>query len=72
MTKHVVDASLAVKWLVPETNSLAAFELLSQADLHLCAPDFMFAEVGNALYKRMKSGCFLPPKRQACLSGLAD
>ncbi len=44
--RRVVDASVAVKWLIPEEGSDAAGELLSH-DLH--APTLLRIEVGNVL-----------------------
>lgn len=46
MARLVVDASVAVKWLVPEDGSAAA-EALRGQDLH--APTLMRIEVGNVL-----------------------
>jgi predicted nucleic acid-binding protein len=51
----VVDASVAVKWLLPEVHSLAARRILD-ADEVLLAPDLLWAEVGNVLWKRCRSG----------------
>lgn len=42
----VVDASVAVKWLIPEDGSVAAVELYSR-DLH--APTLLRIEIGNVL-----------------------
>ena len=47
----VVDASVAVKWSVPEAGTDAAVELLSQ---QLVAPDLFLAEFGNALTKKVR------------------
>jgi predicted nucleic acid-binding protein len=53
MSRYVVDASVAVKWLVPEIHTQAAEHLLDQAHV-LLAPDLLYAEVGNALWKRVQ------------------
>lgn len=46
----VIDASVAVKWLLPEPNSDKALEILkSSPPLHV--PDLLFSEVGNILWK---------------------
>lgn len=55
MTPLVVDASVAVKWLLPEVHSPAARRILT-ADEDLLAPDLLWAEVGNVLWKRCRSG----------------
>ncbi len=49
----IIDASVAFKWLVPEPDSAAAEKLL---DADLFAPRLMLAEVGNALWKRVRKG----------------
>lgn len=51
MTRVVVDASVAVKWLIPEEFSAHARMLLS-TDYQLLAPDLLSAELGNALWKK--------------------
>ena len=55
MIRFVVDASVAVKWLVPEVHSGAARALL-RAESVLLAPDLIRAEVGNVLWKRWRRG----------------
>ena len=51
--KWVVDASVAAKWLAPEPDSPLAEALL---DDELIAPDLLFAEVGNILWKKQLRG----------------
>jgi predicted nucleic acid-binding protein len=51
VTRVVVDASIAVKWFVPEELSAAARRLLA-AEYELLAPDLLWAELGNALWKK--------------------
>ena len=51
--KWVVDASVAAKWFVPEADSALADALL---DDDLLAPDLLFAEVGNILWKKQMRG----------------
>ena len=51
--KWVVDASVAAKWLAPEADSPLAESLL---DDELLAPDLLFAEVGNILWKKQMRG----------------
>lgn len=55
MTRVVVDASVAVKWFVPEELSADAQTLLS-AEYELLAPDLLWAELGNALWKKHRRG----------------
>lgn len=55
MTDWVVDASVAVKWVLPESDTDRAVTLLS-ADHQLLAPDLMQVEVANVLWKRYRRG----------------
>ena len=51
----VVDASVLIKFFIPEILSEKAERLnarASQGDLMLFAPDLIFAEVGNILWKK--------------------
>src|SRR5262245_58525630 len=47
----VVDASVAVKWVIPEELSDRAEAVRSRAD-RLLAPDLLFPEAANALWKK--------------------
>jgi predicted nucleic acid-binding protein len=49
----VVDASVVVKWFVPEINSEAAQRWLASAHESV-APDLLFPEVGNAVWKKVR------------------
>ena len=53
MSVFVVDASVVIKWFVPEVHSEAAGRLLKTAD-HYLAPDLLFPEVGNAIWKKVR------------------
>ncbi|MEO8034151.1 MAG: type II toxin-antitoxin system VapC family toxin [Acidobacteriota bacterium] len=55
MKKVVVDASVAIKWFVPEIHSEAAAHLL-EIEIVLCAPDLIFPEFGNILWKKVRRG----------------
>ena len=50
----IVDASVAVKWVLPETDSGPAVALRG-AD-SLIAPSLVIAEIGNALWKSVLRG----------------
>jgi predicted nucleic acid-binding protein len=53
MISYIVDASVAVKWYVPEIHSIAAEKLLSGSnDLH--APDLILPEFGNIIWKKIR------------------
>ena len=51
----VVDASVAVKWLVEEEHSDAADRLLD-GNHELFAPRLMASEAGNALWRKVRMG----------------
>ena len=53
MTLLVVDASVALKWLVEEEGFLEAGTLPERP---LAAPDLLAAEVGNVLWKKARRG----------------
>lgn len=53
MTRYVVDASVAIKWFLPEVHSEAAARLLRPA-YRLLAPDLIWAEFGNVLWKKWR------------------
>lgn len=53
MTRYVVDASVGIKWFLPEIHSEAAGRLtLLNASLHV--PAFFHLELGNVLSKRIR------------------
>lgn len=51
----VVDASVAVKWFVPEPLHRPALSLLDKPEL-LHAPDLLLAELANVLWKKVLRG----------------
>ena len=53
MSVFVADASLVVKWFVPEIHSEAARRWLGSSHEYV-APDLLFAEVGNAVWKKVR------------------
>src|SRR5687767_1778490 len=53
MKKVVVDASVAVKWFVPEIHSEAAARVLGP-EIALYAPDLIGPEFGNVLWKKVR------------------
>ena len=53
--KLVVDASVAVKWLVAEEGSDAAHQLAA-SDEGLHAPRLMASEIANALWRKARLG----------------
>jgi predicted nucleic acid-binding protein len=57
--KLVIDASVAVKWYLPEKGSESASGLLN-GELRLLAPDLLIAEFGNTLWKKTRKGELMP------------
>jgi len=53
MNVCVIDASIAVKWLVKEEYSMEALQLL-YGEATLIAPELIFAETANALWKMQR------------------
>jgi predicted nucleic acid-binding protein len=51
VTRVVVDASVAVKWFLPEDLATEARQLLTP-EYQLLAPDLLWAELGNVLWKK--------------------
>jgi predicted nucleic acid-binding protein len=55
LTVWVVDASVAVKWFVPEVHSGDARRLLVEGHA-LMAPELLMPEVGHILWKKHRIG----------------
>ena len=70
MSRFVVDASVAVKWFVPEIHSREAVTLLDSAHT-LLAPDLVLTEVANALWKKTRRGELRPGEARLVLGSLA-
>ncbi len=54
LARFVVDARVAVKWFVPEVHAAAARRLLAEG-VTLLAPDLIWAEVANALWRKWRA-----------------
>lgn len=50
----VVDASVVIKWHVPEIHGPAALRLLDDRAPELHVPDLVYPEVGNILWKKLR------------------
>lgn len=69
MTRYVVDASVAIKWFVPEIHSDAALRARhSGHQLHV--PAFMMLEVGSVLAKKIRRGELTPHESDTILKEL--
>jgi hypothetical protein len=69
MTSLVIDASVAIKWFLPEEHSISAIRLL-EAGHELLAPDLIFAECGNVLWNKWLRQELQPEVIPAILSDL--
>lgn len=69
----VVDASVAVKWVLPEPGQAHALRILNlyqDEKLDLIAPHLLIAEVGNVLWKRQRRREISPAAAQRCFEQL--
>ena len=71
MTLVVVDASVVVKWFLPEPWSEEARALLDEPVV-LVAPDLLFAEVGNAVWKRVRMRQLPAPLARKMVGDIAN
>ena len=71
MSVFVVDASVVLKWFFPETHSDAARRLLDAAHQYI-APDLLFPEVGNAVWKRVRRGELTMDEGQRLIGDIAE
>ena len=65
----VVDASVVIKWFVPEVGSDAASRLLASED-RLEAPDLLFAEIASAIWKKVIRGQLTRAESQLLISDI--
>ena len=71
MKVFVVDASVVLEWFFPENHSTAARRLLDAAYQYV-APDLLFAEVGNAVWKRVRRGELSGDEGRQLIDAMAD
>lgn len=67
-TPVVVDASVALKWVLPEPGSEAAASLHRLGPLH--APDLLLVECANALWVRVRRGEMTPVEAKTALADI--
>ena len=69
----VVDASVAVKWVLPEPESEPALRIQEEFQdekLDLVAPHLLISEAGNVLWKRVRRGDLDARSAQRCFQQL--
>ncbi len=73
MKNYVIDASIAVKWYIPEPLCEAAdqyLQLYKENQAILWAPDLLIIEVGNVLWKKMRTSEITGDDARAILHAL--
>lgn len=71
MSAFVVDASVLIKWFVPEVHSEAARKWLDASHDYL-APDLIFPEIGNVVWKKVRQGELDADEGQRLVDDLVD
>lgn len=61
MSAYVADASVAVKWYVPEIHSEQALRILEAGNV-IHVPDLLYAECGNILWTKVRHGEISAPE----------
>jgi len=69
MTMLVLDASVVVKWFVPEIYEAEAKSLLNPAN-QFSAPDLLFAEIANVMSMKVRRGDMAEEKAQRLVTDL--
>jgi predicted nucleic acid-binding protein len=71
VTLWVLDASVVIKWFIPEVDSPAALKLRASGAV-FAAPDLLFVESANILWKLVKRGEVEPERATAIIEEIAD
>jgi predicted nucleic acid-binding protein len=71
MSRYVLDASVLVKWFVPEDLSAQAVRLLEEGH-HFVVPDLVYCETGNAMWQKVRRGQITSRDAQKALEGIRD
>lgn len=66
----VVDASVAVRWVVSQPGSEMAEQVVRSRE-RLVAPELILAEAGNALWKYVRAGLVRPDIAEQAISRVA-
>lgn len=67
----VVDASVVVKWFVKEAGHAQALSLIER-EFEIAAPDLIFAEAANVLWKKLRMGEVTTEQGEVACSTMPD
>ena len=70
MNRLVVDASVAVKWYIPEIHGDEAERILGSG-YEMCAPDLLYSEVANVLWKHARRDAITVERAKAIMAALS-
>ena len=69
MSRYVVDANVVAKWFIPERLSDEAARLIDD-DHELAAPDLLWPEIGNVLWKKCRAAEITPDEAARILEAV--
>jgi predicted nucleic acid-binding protein len=78
MNSLVVDASVAVKWMIPSPRerlvpeSIALHERFVRNEIEIAVPDLFWPEIGNVLWKSIRTGLISEKDATVALSSLGS
>lgn len=67
MSVLVIDASVVIKWFIPEVDSAVARRLLDHDHAYF-APDLLFAELANTTWKKVRYGHLSPEQGERLMT----
>lgn len=78
MSLIVLDASVAVKWFLPEkvetlaTEALALLSRHTESEIHIIVPDLFWVEFASVLWKAIRRGNFPKASADAALATITQ